>query len=168
MKDPDFRKCLNTALRLLGSRDHSSVELGRKLSQRGFEASQIERVLVECERLAYLNDRKFCDLIVSQQRRKGYGILRITQVLREKGLCAAHIDAGLRQACCDLNQLSDCCRIMHRKLATLASAEKDGLKQKLFRFLQRRGFPPSTIMRVLDEAIAAYSRSEADKENMSL
>jgi len=168
MKDPDYRKCLNAALRLLGTRDHGSVELRRKLSQRGFEASQIERVLAECERLAYLDDRKFCDLIVSQQRRKGYGILRITQVLRDKGLCAAYIEAGLRQACCDLNQLADCRRIMHRKLKTLDTAENNALKQKLFRFLQRRGFPPSTIVSVLDEEIAAFLRRQADKENISI
>ena len=142
---------MNTALRLLSRRDHSSVELARKLAQRGFEAADIATALAECERLNYLDDRKVCDQIVAQQRRKGCGILRITQALRDKGIATAQIDSSLRRDCCEMNQIADCRRALAKKLKMKAFENKADAKEHLYRFLQSRGFVTATIRDVLFE-----------------
>jgi regulatory protein len=157
MKRTSNEDCLHTALGLLSRRDHGSVELGRKLSRKGFATPQITSALIECKRLQYLDDRKFCDRIVTQQRRKGYGILRIAQILRDKGLDADFIDASLRRECCEMNQISDCRLALNRKLQAPSSRRKPDLTAHLYRFLHSRGFLSSIVRKVLLEQFPAES-----------
>jgi regulatory protein len=149
MNEPDERKCLNAAFRLLGLRDHSSHELGRKLSLRGFDFSHIAAAIAECERLHYLDDRKFCERVVQHQRRKGYGIYKILQILEKKGLSPALSDACLER--CKINQATDCRRVLAKKLKSNTPGERQATKEKLYRFLKSRGFASAIVLKVLAE-----------------
>lgn len=148
------RKCLNTALRLLGRRDHSRRELARKLTQRGFEASQIVLVIAECERLNYLDDKKFCRLYTMQLRRKGYGVLRIEQMLKQKGLPLEYVKDCLDRHCGNNEQLNDCRKALAKKLKIDSRSQHiHEHKLRLYRFLFNRGFASSTVREVLTDII---------------
>ncbi len=133
------RKCLNTALRLLGRRDHSCRELSLKLTQRGFDQEQIALVVDECIRLKYLDDEKFSHLVTRQLRRKGYGALRISQMLKNKGISSGMIDAVVDQHCKHAVQLQECIDVLNKKLKSNPSAQKTN-RERLHRFLANRGF----------------------------
>jgi regulatory protein len=156
MKPSRDTKCLDAALRLLGRRDHSAAELNRKLSQRGFEPEQIASAIAECERMHYLDDAKFCQMVTLQQRRKGYGIVRIAQMLRTKGLSANQIDESLNRNCSEMDQIEDCRRVLLKKLRSCAT-DAGSMTERLHRFLLSRGFTSATIFRVLDEEIQGGS-----------
>jgi regulatory protein len=149
--DSPDRKCLHTALRLLGRRDHSQSELCQKLRQRGFDASQIAGALSECRRLNYLNDERFCKIFISRLRLKGYGIQRIADVLRSKGLAADIIEAGLESCRDDEVQTADCRRALARKKGTRSGPLSATAKARLYRFLQQRGFSSFIVLKVLNE-----------------
>jgi regulatory protein len=153
MKPCRDTKCLDAALRLLARRDHSVAELNRKLSQRGFAPDQIASVIAECERMHYLDDARFCQMLTLQQRRRGYGILRIAQMLRTKGLNAHQIDESLSRDCSETNQIEDCRRVLTKKLRSCSATDAGNRTERLYRFLLSRGFTSATIFQVLDEEI---------------
>jgi len=155
MKSSDDQACLKAALRLLGRRDHAVVGLRCKLSQRGFQPAQIAAAIAECERLRYLDDQKFCHYFTLQQRRKGYGALRIAQMLREKGVPAIHIAESLRRNCTEMTQIEDCRSALAKKVKTWSPVKDDKMTERLYRFLLSRGFDAATVRRVLDEEVPA-------------
>ena len=147
---PD-KKCLHAALRLLSRRDHSCDELSKKLTQRGYEKEQIIAVMEECVRLNYLDDERYSHVYTRQLRRKGYGVLRITHMLRAKGVCGKLIDAGIQQHCGPESQLRDCINVLEKKLRNgQGRVDSREQKMKIFRFLNSRGFTPAVIQQALN------------------
>src|SRR5210317_2043010 len=89
---------LDSAFRILARRDHTRRELALKLRQRGFDCRAIEDALARCLALGYLDDAKTALLIARQLTQRGYGPLRVRQVLVQKGLDDALIENAL--PCC--------------------------------------------------------------------
>lgn len=157
-----YQQCLHAALRLLGRRDHSRAELAGKLRQKGFEAATTERVLSECERLSYLNDVRFCRSYTTHLRRRGYGALRIAQLLRAKGLTGEQVARSLHDHCGDLSQMEDCRRVLVKKLGREpSSSDTIAVKTRLFRFLCQRGFTSAVVSQVIHDWLA--DRPTADR-----
>lgn len=154
MDQPDYKACLNCALRILGRRDHSCRELELKLQQRGYDSIDIRAVLAECRRLNYLDDRKFAFSHIRFLRRKGYGAHRIRQVLKNKGLARDLIVAVIEAKCNDADQFHDCRQALTKKLKASGrvclSADE---KRRLYRFLVQRGFHSEIIRQTMDEKI---------------
>lgn len=147
-----YQECLKAALRMLGRRDHSRTELAGKLSHKGFEASNIARVIAECERMNYLDDARFCRYYAAYLRRRGYGAVRIEQMLKGKGLAAAHVTAGIREHCGDAAQIEDCRRVLGKKVQREGPpGNTAAVKARLYRFLCNRGFPSPVVNQVLQE-----------------
>lgn len=144
--------CRNSALRLLSRREHSVAELRRKLQERGFNADTIAEVLADCRRLGYLDDDRFARQYSEQLRRRGYGRLRIEQMLKSKGLSAARVAACVTARCAEAGQIEDCRRVLHKKRQTVSGeATAPRTAARLYRFLMQRGFAAAVIRQVLDE-----------------
>jgi len=153
MKTPTEKSCLTTALRLLGRRDHSCLELSQKLKQRDFSNDVIESVIADCLKMNYLDDERFCEGFTDQLRRRGYGVLRIAQKLKDKGVAAAHIQNSIERHCPEAAQIDDCRRVLKKKLASrLTDAHGARDRSRLFRFLYHRGFSSEVIVQALNEA----------------
>lgn len=152
MNASDNQSCLPVALRLLSRRDHSCAELSQKLVQRGFRASQIASVIAECKRMCYLDDEKFSHRYAAQLQRKGYGVARIAQALRGKGVSAQYIEMAVQQYGDDCVQAMACRQVLVKKLSTVKAAQPTAvLKGRLFRFLSSRGFASAVIQQVFLE-----------------
>ena len=148
------KACMESALRLLGGRDHSRRELADKLRQRGYAAPDIAVVTAECLRLDYLNDEKFARLYLQQLRRKGYGQFRIRHMLQVKGLGAQLIEDLLASDCDVAAQSADCRRALAKKLSkTEYDRNLPDLKVRLHRFLLNRGFPADIVRKTLQQAL---------------
>ncbi len=150
---PD-KSCLEAALRLLTQRDHSCMELKRKLKKRNFKADQIRPTIVECQRLNYLDDEKFAHGYSEQLQRKGYGPLRIRQKLASKGVAPQLIAHALTQAHHEEKERRVCRAVLVKKLKTenRRSPENPPM-ERLYRFLSGRGFTPGTIRHTLAEVL---------------
>jgi len=146
----NYRKAYNTALRLLAGRDHSTYELARKLKQRDFEDDVIREVLLQCERLNYLNDERTAQMFIGQLLRKGYGAKRIRLELKRKGLTGKRIAGIFGEILAGTGELENAERVLLKNIKRF-ERENDcqKRKEKIYRFLHSRGFPNQVIAELL-------------------
>lgn len=148
-------QCFRTALRLLGRRDHSAAELAQKLKSRGFRHTTINAVLEECKRLNYLDDERFYVTYSRTLQAKGFGALRVQQMLRSKGVAEELIAPADDDRFSFEAQCTQCRQAVVKKLKTKSLQDVPSvLKPKLYRFLLGRGFAGEVIHRILDEVQA--------------
>lgn len=130
------------ALKLLTTREHSRLELSRKLRRRGYDGDAVDAVLDALEADDLLSEERLIAAYVAERLGKGFGPLRIQFELREKGLSDAQIDPYLSQ---DDESLLHCLALAYRK--RYGEQPIDGVREqsKRSRFLEHRGFPPRLI-----------------------
>ncbi len=137
------------AIGLLARREHSRVELERKLTQKGFATQDVEPVLDWLEASDLQNDKRFVEAYVYARCRAGYGPLRIQLELRARGLGENLID----------EQLSFSVEDWRPKLKALWQRRyldrvlKPQEKAKALRFFLNRGFLSEWIYNVMDEVL---------------
>jgi regulatory protein len=73
-----------SAMNSLARREHSRVELQRKLIAKGFEPEAIEPVLDDLIKENLLSDQRFTEAYVRMRANSGYGPVRIKQELQER------------------------------------------------------------------------------------
>ena len=141
---------LNTALRILTPRDHSKYELVQKLKQRGFTRADIDDAISACMRFDYINDVRTAKVYIRQLKRKGYGKKRIGLELNRKGLKGDRIRGILDQSVSEADERRGAARILKKNIKRF-EREKDRIKRrdKIYRFLHARGFPPGIIAEYL-------------------
>ena len=87
-----------SAMDLLARREHSRLELARKLHRRYSEYDLIETALDKLVKDSLLSDERFTEVYVSYRKRAGFGPVRIAGELRERGvsdsLTNRYIDGG--------------------------------------------------------------------------
>ena len=74
------------ALRLLARREHSRLELTRKLTRRGWAMSDVDPVVDELAAENLQSDERFAEGYVRQRAAKAYGPMRIRGELSERGI----------------------------------------------------------------------------------
>lgn len=84
-----------TALDLLARREHSRLEMLRKLKLRGASADQCEAVIEQLQEDGLLSDERFCEAYVHARVQRGYGPQRLGEELRERGVEDSLINAVL-------------------------------------------------------------------------
>ena len=133
-KPVDIRRL---AMDLLARREHSRLELARKLHKRFSQYETIEIVLDQLVQDQLLSDKRFTEAYVSYRKRAGFGPVKIASELSKRGINEAIADKFLYQNSEDW-----------RATAAVAKQKKFGanaaidLKEKLrqHRFLIYRGF----------------------------
>jgi regulatory protein len=137
------------ALRLLARREHSRAELARKLAPHVEEGIDLEALLDDFTKRGWLSDQRFVEQTVRAKARR-FGPLKIAHHLREKGIDEERIAAGLAQAKAgEAEALEAAWRVR------FGCAPRDaGDKARQIRFLQGRGFPLDSILRLLRQASA--------------
>jgi regulatory protein len=130
------------AVRLLAPREHSRLELRRKLLQRDHAPEIVEEALSRLQQQGLLSDERFVEQYIAMRRKKGYGPLRIRQELRERGINDTMIHEWLDPS--DDEWLVSMKQVVQKKFSVLVDA---GYKEqaRLARFLEYRGFPGEMI-----------------------
>ncbi|MDH5766148.1 MAG: recombination regulator RecX [Gammaproteobacteria bacterium] len=80
------RSITEVAVGLLARREHSVLELRRKLLQKGFDEGDTESVIERLRENNLLSDERFAETYINMRRQRGYGPLRIAQELKERGV----------------------------------------------------------------------------------
>lgn len=94
------------AMNLLARREHSRLELLRKLKERVADEALLETVLERLIEDNLLDDERFCEAFVRMRANGGYGPVRVRAELKNRGLCeqliaryiAAHDNDWFEQA----------------------------------------------------------------------
>ena len=130
---------------LLARREHSVVELERKLRAREFDDDAIATVIDGLRRDRLLSDERFVEAYVHQRGNAGVGPIKIGYELKQKGvddcLIEAHVDP--RDAAWDES-------MMQQRVRRFGEVIPDdyAARMKQARFLQNRGFSPAAVMRL--------------------
>lgn len=148
-KAADPRAAHTAAVALLARRDFGTVELDRKLRDKGYVREAIQQALAELIEAKLLDDKRYGANVVAYRARRGQGPVRIRGELRRSGLDDESIDEVVKggEEPPDFAALARQARI--RKFgADIPSDRKERAKQA--RFLQYRGFSTDHIRAALD------------------
>ena len=143
-----YKRARERALRLLALRGRSRAELRKKLAERDFSESVIERVLENLGELGYLDDEAFA---VNRARHLAvnrlYGDRKIEEQLREKGVAREAARAAIREVREEFPEMEGIARSAAKKLQ---GRSMDGLTKKerlaLARALQSKGYHLGLIL----------------------
>jgi len=131
------------ALRLLARREHSRVELERKLAPHAESAEQLAMLLTALQNEKLLSDARYAAQRVAVRGTR-YGNARLQLELRHNGVG----DDAVAAALADGGDERARCRAVWQKKFGLLPADAEG-RSKQIRFLQTRGFSMDTIRHIL-------------------
>ncbi|WNO10362.1 regulatory protein RecX [Teredinibacter sp. KSP-S5-2] len=137
----------NAALALLARREHSSSEIKIKL-KRKFSSSDelIDKIIYTLIDQGYLSDERFAEAYIRSRARKGFGPVRITQELNEKGVSSEVISRGFDETDWDWNATAQ--DVLRKKYKSEPQDFKEKMKQQ--NFLRYRGFDLDSISSCFD------------------
>lgn len=132
------------ALKLLAQREHSRLELERKLRGHVQEGEDLAALLDELERRGFISAARVADSVVHGKGRR-YGTARLVQELRSKGLD----DETVRGAAQQLRETEHAraWAVWQQKFGTPPATPQERMKQ--LRFLASRGFGGEVVGKVL-------------------
>jgi regulatory protein len=132
------------ALKYLSMREHSRLELGRKLSRYAEEGDDVEALLDFLEKNNWLSQERFAESLVN--RRAGrYGNGRVLAELQQHGVKGDALDelkSGLKDT-----EAKRAREVWRRKFGTVPQDAEERGKQ--MRFLLQRGFSQSAVRAAL-------------------
>lgn len=147
----------DTALRLLGHRPRSRVEIRRALERRGSSGPTVDRTIAWLDERGYLDDRAFGEAFVRDRLRlRPRGTAALVAELRRKGVdegtARAAIAAVLEAEAMTESALARraAAEWARRNARLLRDASRDPerrrvARRRLYGHLSRRGFPPDPI-----------------------
>jgi len=131
-----------TAYRLLSRREHSEVEMSRKLCSRRFDPAQVEQVIQELVYQRHLSDERFTESFVRDRYTRGQGPAKISRDLLTRGIDDSLASRYLSVAGHDWSNLAIRCRT--KKFGDKSPGDfREWARQA--RFLQGRGFTTDQV-----------------------
>lgn len=148
-------KAFESAVRLLSRREHGALELCDKLKQKGFSSTEVEEVLAKCQQLGLQQDTRFVEQFCRMRIRQGYGPLKISHELSNRGIDKELIHCILQQE--EENWLTYALAVWHKKNKGHGKMSFSDM-QKQQRFLLYRGFSREIIATVAN-TVAKLNKS---------
>ena len=143
------------AVRLLAGREHSTEELRRKLTHKGYPPETIEPVIQKLAGKRLVSDERFTANFIHHHAKRGQGPVRIRAALRQQGVDEAQVEEALSRA--DIDWVQRAQEVRRRKFGAGAPRSL-GERAKQARFLQYRGFDAEQLR-------AAFRDESADGDD---
>ncbi|SFD33207.1 recombination regulator RecX [Massilia yuzhufengensis] len=123
------------ALRYLSMREHSRLELGRKLGRYAEEGDDVEALLDFLEKNNWLSQERFAESLVNRRAAR-FGNSRVMAELQSHGLKGEALD-DIKASLSD-SEIARATEVWQRKFGAVALDAAERAKQ--MRFLLQRGF----------------------------
>ena len=161
--DEQYVNAKQAAFNYLAHKPRTETEVRRKLKRKDMPAFVIDDVIARLHELGYLDDEAYAhDYARNRFSSKKYGPVRIRRELEERG-----IDRHLAEAATDTlfeDEDATAAAWEHAENRWPRLADEDDprrRRQKMYRYLRRRGFTSGTIRPILDELEQEGGRSAA-------
>lgn len=135
------------ALRFLSMREHSRLELKRKLARHAEEGDDIDALLDFLEKNNWLSQERFAESLVHRKAGR-YGNSRVVAELQSHGVSGEAL-AELKSGLAD-SEHARAVEVWQRKFGTVAQDAAERSKQ--MRFLMARGFSSAAVRAALKGA----------------
>ena len=143
------------ALNLLAFRARSSRELSRRLKEKGAPAECIEQVITKLRDAGLVDDADFARQVARSKVSGGASKRRVQQELFKRGVERDVADEAVSEVLADENvdMVAVAERVARKRLPSLASADPQSRRRRLYAFLARRGHDSETIRTVMDRVL---------------
>ena len=135
------------ALRYLSAREHSRLELARKLTRHLQDGDDLNQLLDWLVAQKFLSDSRFAESLVNRRAAR-YGSSRILSELQSHGLGDEAVSTLRISLLEEENERAF--QVWEKKFGVAATSHEERAKQ--MRFLQQRGFSNSAIQFVIKRA----------------
>jgi regulatory protein len=128
------------ALRYLSMREHSRLELGRKLARYAEEGDDVDALLDFLEKNNWLSQERFAESLINRRAAR-FGNSRVVAELQSHGVSGdalAELKSGLADS-----ETARACEVWRRKFGRVAADPAERNKQ--MRFLMQRGFSQRAV-----------------------
>ena len=139
------------AVALLSRREHSRVELARKLSPHAQDPAEIERLLDTLAAEGWQSDDRYVQGLV-HRKAPIHGVARVTQELRQQGIDEKSI-ADVRRSMRE-TELDRAAEVWRKRFGSVGLPSDQAEYARQGRFLAARGFSHEVIHKVLRHDIA--------------
>jgi regulatory protein len=132
------------ALRLLARRDHSRLELERKLGRHASDPVELGALLDDLQTRGWLSEQRLADQLLRAAAGR-YGTSRVVEQLHDKGV-SLEVLAQARERARE-SELESATVLWRKRFGEPPANLRERARQ--VRFLERRGFDPEVIRRML-------------------
>ncbi|HEX7080769.1 MAG TPA: regulatory protein RecX [Gammaproteobacteria bacterium] len=143
----DPAACERQAVALLARREHSRLELERKLAARGFPQALIASTLDGLEQKGHLDGQRFMETFIDSRAARGVGPLRIRAELAQRGVASAAAAAAVAASAEDWSAIAR--RVRAKRFGPEPPRDR-AERARQARFLQYRGFDAAQIDAALE------------------
>lgn len=133
------------AVDFLSRREHSRVELRRKLQRHSDNSEEIDDLLDDLAKENWQSDERYAQSHLNRRAYK-FGTRRVVQELRQNGVSDEHINSVREQL--KETEFDRAFEVWERKFGAAPTDQKTYAKQH--RFMASRGFSPDLLRRILD------------------
>jgi len=150
-RDPvdDGKACRRRALDILARREHSRLELERKLVDRGFLPDVVDEILDALQADSLLDEGRFLESFIRTRVGRGQGPARIEAELGERGIDRSRVREWFRDA--EFNWSSLAAGVRAKRFGPERPGNFEE-RARQARFLQYRGFDSEQIHAALELA----------------
>ncbi len=151
LRAEEFNQVRMAALRYLSYRPRTTQELRQYLTKKDFSAGYIDQIVEEMKEQGYLNDQQYAkDWVEERRNRKSYGINRIKNELRQKGIASQWIDEAISHV--EENEERQLAlEVAKRRYLRICHEPWSKIERKIGQFLLYRGFPMGIVYEILQE-----------------
>jgi len=146
-----FDKARNYAFLLLKFRLRSYNELYRRLRKKGFSEEACKKTLDFLKEHRFVDDNEFARLWISSRIKKPFGLRRLREELKIKGVDKSIIEQELGRIAQDYSEEEVVLQLAKAKFERLRRIEPQKAKSRIYAFLVRRGFSPEIISDVVSQ-----------------
>ncbi|RMH20707.1 MAG: regulatory protein RecX [Gammaproteobacteria bacterium] len=144
--EPDVLR--KKALDLLARREHSALELEKKLLKGGAGREAVDELLTDLADNGWQSDQRFAEQYLQSRINKGWGSRKISAELEQRGVSERIIRECLLNSETDWVELA---RKVREKKFGHDLPQDWNEKSRQMRFLQQRGFDPEDIRTAMKE-----------------
>jgi regulatory protein len=161
-QDEQYVDAKQAALDYLAYKPRTEEEVRRKLGQEDVPSPVIEDVIARLYELEYLDDEAYAhDYAHNRFSSKKYGPVRIRRELTERGVDRRLADAAVDELFAEVDVTAAAWTHAEKRWPRLAGEDDPRRRrQKMYRYLRRRGFTSNTIRPILDELERDGTRNE--------
>lgn len=151
--DEQYVEAKQKALDYLAHKPRTETEVRRKLKQRDVPAFVIDDVIARLYELEYLDDEEYAhDYAHNRFSSKKYGPVRIRRELEERGVDRHLAETAVDELFAEVDATAAAWSHAEKRWPRLADEDDPRRRrQKMYRYLRRRGFTSDTIRPILDE-----------------
>ncbi len=147
------KKAKNYCFLLLKFRARSEKEIYNSLKRKRFDE---EIILTACESLkdsGLIDDKSFAKDWIASRLKKPFGLRRIKQELKLKGIEDSLIESNLAEIRGNYSEEDTVSKAIKAKLNKLSGKDSEKVKKHLYGYFLRRGFASETIVNVINQLI---------------